>query len=68
MMEQSAVPVTLSAAKGLRTPRCFASLSMTRLVFSILHLPSSIFLFLCVLCASAVTSRADDGWSLTTAD
>ena len=38
---------------------------------AILHPPSSILVFfsvLCVLCASAVSSRADDGWSLTTAD
>jgi len=35
---------------------------------AIRHLPSAIFVSLCVLCASAVISRADDGWSLTTAD
>ncbi|HEY7119800.1 MAG TPA: NPCBM/NEW2 domain-containing protein [Tepidisphaeraceae bacterium] len=35
---------------------------------SIVHPPSSILVFLCVLCASAVNCFADDGWSLTTAD
>src|SRR4051794_19753536 len=34
----------------------------------ILHLPSSILALLCALCVSAVNSRADEGWSLTTAD
>jgi hypothetical protein len=35
---------------------------------AILHPPSSILVFLCILCAAALTARADDGWSLTTAD